>query len=103
MTNKEYISTILGKFGVSAAEIDILLLEQSIIPDDPITETRSLKVAMYNQLPLMMAGLQEVSEGGYSVKWNMEGVKAWYSALAAELGLDNKLFPKPKITSKSVW
>lgn len=106
MSNQEYLTTILGKFGVSEQEIILLMIEQGVDPNQEISgksDTLPLKKAMYDQLPLMLAGMQDVSEGGYSIKWNLDGIKLWYSALAKELGLPNNLIPKPTARGKSPW
>ncbi len=76
MTNKEYLTIQLGIFGVTSEQIDLLLLERSIDGNAEVTDIRALKVAMYYQLPAMLAGMQDVSEGGYSVKWNLAGIKS---------------------------
>lgn len=45
-----------------------------------------------------------VSEGGYSISWNMDAVKLYYSALANELGVENVLVSRPKIRNRSnMW
>lgn len=106
MTNKEYLTTILGKFGVSSEEIDIILLEQGIDADGQVSGSdniKQLQAAVYHQLPGMFAGMQNVSEGGYSISWNLEGIKLWYSWLAKQLGLPDTLVPKPKISGKKPW
>ena len=47
---------------------------------------------------------QNVTEGGYSVSWNMDAVKLFYNALCNELGKENVLFSRPKIRNKSnIW
>ncbi|GAA0561577.1 DUF6706 family protein [Chitinophaga japonensis] len=106
MTNQEYLTAILGKFGVTDQEIVIIMLEQNIDPNGTVTgssDIRSLKVAVYNQLPQMLAGMQDVSEGGYSIKWNLDGIKMWYSWLADELGLPDKLNTQPTVTGAKPW
>ena len=106
MSNKEYLTTILGKFGVSSDEINVILLEQDILPNGEVNgknEITTLKKAIYYQLPLMLAGMQNVSEGGYSISWNLDGIKLWYSALAKDLGLPDNLVPKPTARGKSPW
>lgn len=106
MTNREYLTTILGKFGVSSDEIDIIILEQGIDANGQVVgpeDVKSLQVAIYYQLPLMFAGMQNVSEGGYSISWNLDGIKMWFSWLAKQLGLPDTLVPKPKISGKKPW
>lgn len=104
MTYKEYVTVVLGKFGLSTSEIEFILSEADLSPDTTVTTSADkvlLKTAMYNQLPLLMAGLQDVTEGGYSIKWNLAGLKLWYSVLASELGLDDLLSVKPKVRDAS--
>lgn len=103
MTNREYLETVLSKFGVQPAEIDLMLLEQNLYPDDVITDFNIPKKAVYYQLPMMMAGLQNITEGGYSITWNLAGIKAWYSLLASQLQLPDSLSPGPKVTGISPW
>ena len=48
--------------------------------------------------------LQNVSEGGYSISWNMEAVKLYYAALCNELGKENVLVARPKVRNRSnIW
>lgn len=106
MTNQEYLNAILGNFEVTDEQILIMLIEQDIDPNGPISgkaDMEPLKKAMYYQLPLMLAGIQNVSEGGYSIKWNLDGIKMWYSALAKELGLEDVFNPPPTVTGITPW
>lgn len=108
MTNKEYVTYVLGRFGLTDADIDFILLESGLDPDGLVTtaeDRKAVKLAMYTQVPLMIAGLSNITEGGYSISWNIEGIKAWYSILASELGEDDQLaVAKPVIRDKSnMW
>jgi len=106
MTNKEYLTTVLSRFGATVSDIDLIMLEQGINADEDVNGTegvKTLKKAIYTQLPQMFAGLQNISEGGYSIHWNMEALKLWYSSLAVELGLPNILNPAPEVTGMSPW
>jgi hypothetical protein len=44
---------------------------------------------------------QNVSEGGYSISWNMDAVKLFYAALCNELGVENVLVNRPKVRDRS--
>lgn len=106
MTNQEYLTTILGTFGVTEQQIVIILLENDIDPNGTVSgsaDMKALKMGVYRQLPLMLAGMQDVSEGGYSIKWNLDGIKLWYSALANELGQPDLLSPAPTVTGIKPW
>jgi hypothetical protein len=103
MTNKEYLTLQLGKFGVTPEQIDLILVDRGIDGSATVSDTQALKTAVYYQLPAMMASLQDVSEGGYSVKWNYAGLKVWYSWLAEELGLPDILKETPTVTGVKPW
>lgn len=103
MTNKEYLTIQLGNFGVSPEQIDLILVDNGIDGNALVTDTKALKIAVFHQLPAMLAAMQDVSEGGYSVKWNLAGIKAWYSLLATELGLPDNLTPAPTVTGVKPW
>ena len=48
--------------------------------------------------------MQNVSEGGYSVSWNIDAIKLFYNALCNELGKENVLVNRPKIRNRSyMW
>lgn len=104
MTYLQYVTVTLGKFGLSTSEVEFILTESDLDPDDTVTTAEQkllIKKAMYNYVPLLMSGLQNVSEGGYSVTWNLEGLRLWYSFLATELGLVDLLNVGPKVRDAS--
>lgn len=104
MTNKEYLQTTLSPFGIMDAQIDIILAKAGIDGAAQATDFTALDTALYHHFPPLFAGMaSSVSEGGYSVTFNMEAVKAWYSWLARKLGLPDNLFPKPQAKGVSPW
>jgi hypothetical protein len=43
-----------------------------------------------------------VSEGGYSLSWNIDALKMWYTSLCNEIGRPNVV--KPKVNNRSnMW
>ena len=106
MTYQQYITAQLSRFNVSAEEIALIFIEQGLSPDTEVTDAASLipvKTAIYNWAPFAIAGLQNVSEGGYSITWNVDGFKLWYAWLADGLGLPDQLNEKPTVRGVSVW
>lgn len=85
MTYREYITTTLSKFFISPDEIEVIMLNQEIAPDDDV-DPKVAKKAMYNEFSHILP-VANMSEGGASTSWNMESVLLWYSLLASELGL----------------
>ena len=104
MTNKQYLTTTLNGLNVSADDIEIIMLKAGIDADSN-ADTGSCDNAVYNRMSVVLKGMtQNVTEGGYSVSWNMDAVKLYYNALCNELGKENVLFSRPKIRNKSnVW
>lgn len=91
MTIREYISSKLSKFGVSSTEIDVLLIETGLDGSADISVDGNLKTAqtaIYYHIPGMLAGLSEIAEGDYRIKWNSEGILAWWRWLGSELGIE---------------
>lgn len=104
MTNKEYLTKSLNGLNVSEDDIDIILVKGGLVADDTV-DTRGCDVSVYNRMSVVLKGmLQNVSEGGYSISWNMEAVKMYYSALCNELGKENVLVARPKVRNRSnIW
>lgn len=95
---------MLGKFGLSADDISFILVEADLEGSDEVATADDrilIKTAVYHQIPILIAGFRDITEGGYSIRWNVEGLKLWYSALASELGLDDLLIIKPTIKDAS--
>ena len=104
MTNKEYITKSLHNLGVDADDIDIIIVKSDIKPDAP-ADTKECDMAVYNRFTVILGSMmQNVSEGGYSVSWNMDAVKMYYTSLCNELGVENVLVGKPKVRNRSyMW
>lgn len=104
MTNKEYLTKSLNGLNISEDDIDIILLKGGLDADDK-ADVKACDVAVYNRMSVILKGmLQNVSEGGYSISWNMEAVKLYYAALCNELGKENVLVARPKVRNRSnIW
>lgn len=88
---------------VSEDDIDILLLKGGLNPDAEV-DVRQADTAIYTRISVLLKSMmQNISEGGYSVSWNMEAVKLFYTSLCTELGVENVLetAAKPKIRNRS--
>lgn len=100
-TNREYLAVKLSKFGVTADEIEAIVLENPVLEED--LNVQNCKEAMYKTMSSLLQ-FSDVSEGSYSVKWNLEGLKLWYNSLCLELGKPNVMEPvvvKPQIRNRS--
>ena len=96
MTNKEYITKSLNGLNISDDDIEIIMLKGSV--NDP----HACDMAVYHRMSAVIKGMtQNVSEGGYSISWNMDAVKLFYAALCNELGVENVLVNRPKVRDRS--
>ncbi len=104
MTNKQYLTKSLSGLNISEDDVDIILVK-SALGADAIVDVDKCDRAIYNRMSIVLKGVtQNVSEGGYSISWNMEAVKMYYNALCNELGLENVLFGRPKVRNRSnLW
>ena len=85
-------------------DIDIILVKSELDADADV-DVRSCDMATYNRMSVLFkSALLNVSEGGYSVSWNMEALKLFYNALCRELGVENVLLARPKVRNRShLW
>lgn len=100
-TNKQYLESTLERFNVSENDIDIIIAENPEL--NGALDVKLCKLAMYKSMSTILP-LANISEGGYSITWNMDALKLWYKALCSELGKKNMLDGQPKIRDKSnLW
>ena len=90
-TNSEYLFTSLSRFNISSNDIDVMLLEAGL-DDSASVDIAACKEVIYNGISKVIP-LANVSEGGYSITWNVEAVKIYYAQLCKELGKENVLQP----------
>jgi len=101
MTNKQYLIKSLNGLNITEDDIDIIILKSSL-DGDAVVDVQASDNAVYNRMSVILKGTtQNVSEGGYSISWNMEAVKMYYNALCNELGLENVLVGRPKVRNRS--
>lgn len=102
MTVKEYISGKFQSFGIQVSEAD--LLDMSLNANKEMeAEVRqecigSVSVAMARFIPSLLLRATSISESGFSMSWNIDGIKDYYSLLCRQYGLKDELNDnKPKI------
>ena len=58
----------------------------------------AISVAIVNFIPSLLLRATSISEGGFSMSWNVPGIKDYYSLLCKQYGLPDELNTnKPKI------
>jgi len=102
MSIKEYISSKFQSFGIQVSEADLLdmsLNANANVDDDVEPDTiGSISVAMALFIPSLLLRASSISESGFSMSWNIQGIKDYYSLLCKKYGLKDELNDnKPKI------
>lgn len=87
MTVKDYIKGRLGLWKVEIEDSRIILElgKLGITPDEPM-DTQDLDRFFLSLLPELIACPSSISEGGFSISWNIDGMKAYYRFLAKKAG-----------------
>lgn len=94
----DYIKQKFQTFGIQLSEAD--LLDISLEVNDEVTDDNKLKisVSIAKFIPSLLLRAQSISESGFSMSWNIQGVKDYYSWACKEYGLKDELSNKPKVT-----
>lgn len=102
MTVKEYISQKFHAFGINLSEADLLdiYLNSGINGEDDINETihNRVEVSIVKFIPSLLLRATSIDESGFSMSWNTQGIKDYYSLLCKRYGLKDELNNKPKVT-----
>lgn len=102
MTVKEYISSKFQSFGIQVSEADLLdmsLNAKKELSDEVNRDAiDAISVAMAHFVPSLLLRATSISESGFSMSWNIQGIKDYYSLLCRQYGLKDELNDnKPKI------
>ena len=101
MTVADYIRDKFQTFGITVSEVDILELSLSsgISGEDEMNQQNIslVSVAMAEFIPSLLLRATSISENGFSMSWNIQGVKEYYSFLCKKYGLEDTLSDKPKV------
>ena len=102
MNIKEYISGKFQSFGIQVSEADLLdmsLNAKKELSDEVNRDAiDAISVAMAHFIPSILLRATSISESGFSMSWNIQGIKDYYSLLCKQYGLKDELNDnKPKI------
>lgn len=102
MTVNDYIQQKFQTFGIQLSESDLLdmCLNSKIRGEGEMNEdchTR-VSVAIAKLIPSLLLRATSISESGFSMSWNIQGIKDYYSLLCKQYGLKDELSNKPKCT-----
>ena len=102
MNVREYISSKFQSFGIQLSEADLLdmsLNAKVAIDNDVMSDNEdSISVAIAHFIPSLLLRPTSINESEFSMSWNTQGVKDYYSLLCKKYGLKDELNDnKPKI------
>ena len=102
MNIKDYISSKFQSFGIQVSEADLLDMSLNArvnIEDDIDADViDNISVAIARFIPSLLLRPTSINESGFSMSWNTQGVKDYYSLLCKKYGLKDELNDnKPKI------
>ena len=102
MNVRKYISDKFQSFGIQVSEADLLDMSLNArvnIEDDVMSDNvDSISVSIAHFIPSLLLRPTSINESGFSMSWNTQGVKDYYSLLCKKYGLKDELNDnKPKI------
>lgn len=102
MTVNGYIQQKFQTFGIQLSETDLLdmCLASKISGEEEMNEDcyGLVSVAIAKFIPSLLLRATSISESGFSMSWNIQGIKDYYSLLCKQYGLKDELSNKPKVT-----
>lgn len=102
MNVRQYISSKFQSFSIQVSEADLLDMSLNArvnIEDDVDADViDNISVAIARFIPSLLLRPTSINESGFSMSWNTQGVKDYYSLLCKKYGLKDELNDnKPKI------
>lgn len=95
MTVADYIRGKFQTFGITVSEADLLELSLSsgISGEDEMDQQNIglVSVAMAGLIPSLLLRATSINENGFSVSWNVEGIKQYYAFLCKKYGLKDDI------------
>ena len=103
MNVREYISSKFQSFGIQLSEADLLDMSLNARKglDEEVSQVNigAVSVAVARFIPSLLLRATSISESGFSMSWNIQGIKDYYSLLCRQYGLKDELNDnKPKIS-----
>ena len=97
MIIRDYIKQKFQTFGIQLSEAD--LLDITMNAEDEVTEENkdlvNFKIVKF--IPTLILRATSISESGFSMSWDTQGLKDYYSMRCKEYGIEDLLSDKPKV------
>ena len=101
MKARDYIKQKFQTFGINLSEADLLdmCLNAKVSGEDEMSEDYygRVSVAITKFIPSLLLRANSISESGFSMSWNIQGIKDYYSFLCKKYGLNNALGNRIKV------
>ncbi|MBO5387634.1 MAG: hypothetical protein J6A59_05770 [Lachnospiraceae bacterium] len=102
MNVTEYIQQRFQPFGITISEADLLDIQLStgLSADEEVTKENhdALNVGITRYIPLLLLRATSVSENGFSMSWDIKGLKDYYSYMCRKYGLKDEInTDKPRV------
>lgn len=98
MIIRDYIKQKFQTFGIQLSEAD--LLDIAMNAEDEVTEENkdlvNFKIVKF--IPNLILRATSISESGFSMSWDIQGLKDYYSMRCKEYGIEDLLSDKPKVS-----
>lgn len=95
MTLGEYIKQKFQSFGISLSDADLLdvSLHSGVSNDDMVDNSNisAVSVGIAKFIPTLLLRATSISESGFSMSWNVEGIKQYYAYLCRTYGLKDEI------------
>lgn len=95
MKTYDYITQKLGSFGIQLSEADLvdMTFNNSISLENEVTQdnVNDVNKAIAEFIPSLLARPESVNESGFSISWDKDGIRAYYSLLCKQLGIEDVL------------
>lgn len=103
MTAGEYATQKFQSFGITLSEADLLdiFLNSGTYPDEDVDKSNytAVCVGMAKFIPSLLLRATSISESGFSMSWDIEGIKRYYAYLCRTYGLKDEInTDKPTVT-----
>lgn len=92
MTYAEWMQAMGQRFGMTETDINLVAVNQAIDINEDVDIVKA-KTALVREFATIIP-MANVTEGGYTLTWNMEAVKMWYNATCQELGIEPATAPR---------
>ena len=101
MTIREYITSKFQSFGINVSDADLvdMLNDTNFFMEDECTgcAVDVSNIAMIIFIPNILLRPTSISESGFSMTWDREEIKEYYSIMCKRYGMDNELSDTPII------